>query len=308
VGLAGQGLDAGAVSIALRMARAGEAAPSVATIHRVLRRRGLVVDQPAKRPRSAWRRFEFAAPNGCWQIDGTGWQLADGSWAKILRVIDDHSRLVVASTVADAETTVAAWTAVLTGIARHGLPAAVLSDNGSAFTATPRGGAAAFERNLAALGIRHLTSRPLHPQTCGKTERSHGTLKRWLARQPPAATLAELQAHVDAFDALYNTTRPHQALAGATPAERYAATPPAIPTPRPSTDRVRVRAGKASANGVVTLGQHGILLGRRWAGATVTVITSGAHAAVFHDNQLIRQLDIDPTRRYQTVGVVSAIS
>ena len=80
-------------------------------------------------------------------------------------------------------------------------------------------------------GIRHITSTPGHPQTCGKIERSHQTTKRWLARQRPARTLAELQAQLDDWLDFYNHQRPHRALDGAVPAERWAASPPDRPGP-----------------------------------------------------------------------------
>jgi transposase InsO family protein len=71
--------------------------PSVATIWRVLSRRGFVTPQPQKRPRSSWRRFQAELPNECWQADTTHWALADGTDAEIVNMLDDHSRLLVAS-------------------------------------------------------------------------------------------------------------------------------------------------------------------------------------------------------------------
>ncbi len=99
--LSEEGLDAGAATIhyhlLCRYRRRRKAVPSVATIWRVLSRRGFVVPQPHKRPRSSWRRFQAELPNECWQADVTHWALADGTEVEILNVIDDHSRLLVAS-------------------------------------------------------------------------------------------------------------------------------------------------------------------------------------------------------------------
>ena len=92
-------LDNGAQTIAYHLERSGWSVPSVATIHRVLVRRGHVVAQPEKRPRSAWRRFEWPAPNSCWQIDATMWILADGREVWIMDVLDDHSRVLIAARV-----------------------------------------------------------------------------------------------------------------------------------------------------------------------------------------------------------------
>jgi len=95
------GVDAGAHTIHYhlqrRHRRRHRAIPSVATIWRVLSRRGFVVPQPHKRPKSSWRRFAAELPNECWQADVTHWALADGNDIEILNIIDDHSRLLVAS-------------------------------------------------------------------------------------------------------------------------------------------------------------------------------------------------------------------
>jgi transposase InsO family protein len=116
--------------------------------------------------------------------------------------------------------------------ASYGLPASMLTDNGAVFTAAPRGGGrCAIELELARLGISYRHSRAYHPQTCGKVERLHQTLKRWLAKQPTAATVVELQAQLDRFAGYYNTQRPHRALGRRTPAAAYAARPKATPSP-----------------------------------------------------------------------------
>src|SRR5205085_668951 len=96
--LADQGLDAGAQTIHYHLGRRHrKAVPSVATIWRVLKHRGFVTPQPHKRPRSSWRRFQAELPNECWQADTTHWTLADGSDVEVLNILDDHSRLLVAS-------------------------------------------------------------------------------------------------------------------------------------------------------------------------------------------------------------------
>jgi transposase InsO family protein len=124
--LAEEGLDAGAATIQYhlqcRYRRRKASVPSVATIWRVLSRRGFVTPQPHKRPRSSWRRFQAELPNECWQADTTHWALADGTDIEILNVIDDHSRLLVASR---AFVTTKAADVVETfhvAVAAHGLP------------------------------------------------------------------------------------------------------------------------------------------------------------------------------------------
>jgi transposase InsO family protein len=109
----------------------------------------------------------------------------------------------------------------------HGLPASTLTDNGVVYTARFVGGKNTFEYLLAALGIQQRNGHP--GQTQGKIERLHQTLKRWLAQQPPAATLPALQRQLDTFRQLYNQHRPHRALDRATPDQAYAARPKAAP-------------------------------------------------------------------------------
>ena len=200
--LTDDGWDNGAVSIAAKLPEVMQTdpalrhlpVPSRSTIHRVLRRRGQVVDEPAKRPRSAdVHRFEYGQPNACWQVDATDWELADGTVVVIVQVLDDHSRKLLADQVANSETAEAVWQALTTAIGRHGLPAQVLTDRGSAMLGRPDI-ATIVKTRLRARGVRCVSSRGHHPQTCGKNERVHQTLHRWLRARPPARSLEQLQA------------------------------------------------------------------------------------------------------------------
>src|SRR3954470_5673976 len=160
-----QGLDAGAETIAWHLRQQHGSAPSVATIWRVLKRRGVVTPQPHKRPRSSWRRFQAQLPNECWQADTTHWALADGTDVEILNVIDDHSRLLVASR---AFTTAKAADVVETfhlAASELGVPASMLTDNRALFTTENRNAAYAMELELLSLGVDYKHSRPYHPQT-----------------------------------------------------------------------------------------------------------------------------------------------
>jgi transposase-like protein len=124
--------ECGAQTIAYQLERqlerGGQVVPSVATIHRVLVRRGLVTPQPQKRPKVAWQRFEWPRPNEAWQIDATCWALADGQTVWIMDVLDDHSRALVAARVDTGPTARAAWEAFSTAVLEWGLPAHVMSD------------------------------------------------------------------------------------------------------------------------------------------------------------------------------------
>ena len=128
-------------------------------------------------------------------------------------VIDDHSRLCLAATAFAQVRASDVVSTFYTAVSRYGLPESLLSDNGAVYTAAPRNGRCAIESELIALGILYKHSRPYHPQTCGKIERFHQTLKKHLAAQKPARSLTQLQSQVDRFIAYYNQERPHRALA-----------------------------------------------------------------------------------------------
>ncbi|MGH2472087.1 MAG: IS481 family transposase, partial [Candidatus Limnocylindria bacterium] len=231
--LIARGHDAGPHSIGLYLGRRIEVVPSVATIWRILRRHGLVTPQPQKRPRSSFIRFEAALPNERWQGDTTHWALADGTEVEIFDLLDDHSRLALDSVVfptVKAADVVDVFAAAST---RYGLPASALTDNGAVFSGESRQGKVLWETELERLGVRVVHSTPYHPQTCGKVERFHQTLKRYLRQQPSARTLAQLQAQIDVFRTHYNQRRPHRALAGRTPLAAWNArikAKPEIPT------------------------------------------------------------------------------
>jgi transposase InsO family protein len=301
--LADDGWDNGAQSIYWRMKAAGQDPPTARTIHRVLVRRGLVVPAPAKRPRSSYRRFGFARTNDCWQIDATQCTLADGSIAVVFHLIDDCSRKVLNSVAASTETGEAACRCVSEAISEFGVPAMFLSDNGAAFSAKVRGGEGELERILRALGVNAVTSSPYHPQTCGKVERHHQTFAKWLDAQPaPPATVTELGTFADTFDGLYNSERPHSAHEGATPNQVWDRTERCPPPDAPADPSTRSSTVTVTARGAAPFGRYEIQIGRQWQGATVTVITTGNHIAIFHGKRHIRSLDLDPTRRYQPNG------
>ena len=311
--LAEEGLDAGASTIhyhlQVRHRRRKKAVPSVATIWRVLSRRGFVVPQPHKRPRSSWRRFQAELPNECWQADTTHWALADGSDVEILNVIDDHSRLLVGSRAF--ETTKAADVVATfhEAAGQHRFPASMLTDNGAIFTAESRHGRCAMENELARLGIAYKHSRPYHPQTCGKVERFHQTLKKHLGRQAKPATVADLQAQLDRFGTYYNTVRPHRAVGRRTPAQAFAARTKAVPKNPPITaeGHHRVRQDRIDKSGCVTLRYRSKLLhigvGRIHAGLRVLLLVNDLDVRVItEDGELLRQLTLDPTKTYQPTG------
>jgi transposase InsO family protein len=294
--------------VAWHLRQRGQRCPSTATIWRTLSRRGFVTPQPHKRPRSSWRRFEADLPNECWQADITHWPLADGAEVEILNILDDHSRLLVGATARSVFKAGDIVTDLNDAIGRHGRPERFLTDNGAVFTGAYRGrGWVALERELVALGIAVSHSRPYHPQTCGKVERLHQTLKKWLTKQPAAATLAQLQAQLDTFTAYYNTARPHRAVDRRTPADAWAARPRAMPTRRGLliSEHFRVRKDRVDTSGNLTLRHnsrlHHIGIGRAHAGTRVLMLIRELDIHIIDQDtgELLRELTLDPTRDYQ---------
>lgn len=307
--LVDHGLDAGAHTIAFHLAKRHGTTPAVATIWRILHRRGFVTPQPQKRPRSSFIRFCAEMPNERWQADITHWALAGGTDVEILNVLDDHSRFLIASCAKSVFKAADVVASFHEAAAAHGFPAQMLTDNGAVFTAVPRGGRCAMELELASLGISYRHSSPYHPQTCGKVERFHQTLKRFLAKQPKARSFLELQTQLDRFGAYYNTCRPHRALGRRTPEAAFTARPKATPSkPRdPIPTHYRVRKDRIDTSGVITLRHnsrlHHIGLGRRHAGTRVLILVADLDVRVLtEDGELLRALTLDPSRNYQPMN------
>lgn len=302
------GWDAGAEQIGFWLAepghwpddavRAGERVPSRATINRVLQRRGQVVRVPQRRPRRSTRRFEAGQPNSVWQLDGFSHRLGDGTGVVILQLSDDCSRLDLALRAVSSENAIDAWATVVWASSRYGLPARLLSDNGTAFSGARRGWVSALETNLRALGVIPITSSIAHPQTCGKNERAHATVQKWLRRQRAAATLAELQDQLDTYRERYNHRRRKTHLNGMTPAQRYALGPLDGPGTTPAAWPVTVTTKTVSASGCVGIDKHLLGVGRAHATKTVTAIRQHRHVAVFDSNILLAEFTITGHRNY----------
>jgi transposase InsO family protein len=300
------GFDAGSQTIHHHLSQRRPSVPSVSTIWRVLRRRGFITPQPHKRPRSSWVRFEASMPNERWQSDVTHWRLGDGTEVEIVNVIDDHSRLAVASRATSVTTAAFVVEVFGAACAQWGPPASVLTDNGCVYTAWHRGGSNALEAELASRGIALHHSRPYHPQTCGKAERYHQTLKAFLAKQPPAATIPELQAQIDRFVAYYNEIRPHRARGRMTPRAAFEARDKARPLgPNLELGRgMRVRRDRVDSCGKLTLRHRGRLhhigVGRAYKRVPVIMLIKGLDIRVLGEQgELIRELTLDPARDYQ---------
>ena len=307
-----EGLDAGPLTIQYHLAQRHGTAPGRSTIHRALVRRGFVTPQPQKRPRTSWQRFEAALPNETWQADMTHWSIDDGTdegaKVEILDFVDDYSRMVVAAVVVPVATAADVVAAFYKGASAWGFPASMLTDNGCIFTAQFRNGRCGFETELATLGIAIKHGKPYHPQTQGKIERFHRTLKRWLRKRDRATSIAGLQAQVDTFVRYYNEERPHSARGMVPPRRAYEALVKAAPDPEryPMTPHTRVRHDKIDKTGVFTLRHgtrlHHIGVGRAHKGRRVIVLVCDLDIRVLsEDGELLRHLTLDPSKDYQPI-------
>ncbi|GAB3840839.1 integrase core domain-containing protein [Kribbella italica] len=289
------GLDCGPISVHDKMHAMGlEVVPSVASLARIFREAGVARLEPRKKPRAAWRRFVYPAPNACWQLDATEYVLTRGRKCVIFQLIDDHSRYAVASHVAWGETSEAAIVVFDKAVTAYGVPQRLLSDNGSALNPSRRGLLGQLVVHLMALGVEPITGKPYKPTTQGKNERFHQTLFRYLDKQPLAADLAQLQTQVDAFDHIYNTQRPHQGLPGRiTPLTAWQATEK-TEAPRPTRDLFRrpVTRPRPARTPVPTDLPDG------------TVVKKLASNGVFMLNKV--QYMVDGRRGFQQVLVITA--
>ena len=317
--LTSQGLDAGPDTIAWHLAQHHGISVSTASVSRYLSRAGLVVPTPTKRPRSSYIRFQADLPNECWQADFTHYRLTrhdgrPGCDVEILSWLDDCSRYALSITAHLRVTGPSVVASFRDAVNRFGVPASTLTDNGMVFTtrlAGGKGGRNGFEAELRRLSVRQKNSRPNHPTTCGKVERFQQTMLSWLRSQPrQPATLDELQALLDLLASLYNQQRPHRSLPHrATPATVYHSLPKAAPgTSRELDHHHRVRHDIIDKEGKVSLRHGGRLfhigVGRTHARTPVIMLVHDLDIRVIDaaTGELLRALNLDPSRSYQPTG------
>ena len=279
-----------------------EMAVSESAAYRALVRLNLI-DPAARRPRDRrWKRWERGAPMELWQMDVVGgFVLADGTRAKALTGVDDHSRFCVSAHLMTRECSPKVCDGLEQALRRHGMPEQILTDNGKVFTgrfSTPPV-EVRFDRICRENGIGHLLTQPRSPTTTGKIERFHRAIRTEFRTDRVFPTLPAAQAELDEWVADYNTSRPHQALDMATPAQRFWRDQPApVTTLRPSSDRPARPAAdrpdgfwvarRASAVGVVCVNWQQVCLGAAAAGRAIDVWVTDQVLQFFDDDQLLR--------------------
>jgi transposase InsO family protein len=259
--------------------------PSESAVYRALLRAGMVDPSDRDRRSRKWKRWQRGAPMELWQMDIVGgFPLADGTCAKALTGIDDHSRMCVSAKLMARERTRAVCDGLRQALATYGAPEQILTDNGKVFTGRfchpPV--EVLFDAICREHGIEHLLTQPRSPTTTGKIERFHRSLRaEFLSNAAPFRNLKVAQQALDEWVAYYNTARPHQSLDMTTPAQRFTAAPSMAPLDATPADRHQDRDGtdwvsrRVGANGVVCVAWQQVSVGRHYAGARCDVHVDG---------------------------------
>lgn len=273
------------------------ALPSESAIYRALVRAGLVEPLVRHRRAERFKRWERAAPMQLWQMDVVGgFLLADGSHAKALTGVDDHSRFCVSARLMPRERTRAVCDGLAAALRAYGCPEQILTDNGKVFTGRfnhpPT--EVLFDRICRENGIEHLLTAPRSPTTTGKIERFHRTLRLEFDTRRVFASLRAAQAALDEWVREYNTLRPHQSLDGATPAEKFQLAPndPLIPLELGAARRDHTGAAwlsrRVAANGVISVDWQQICVGAHHSGESVDVHVNDELLQIWHGSELLK--------------------
>lgn len=268
--------------------------PAVSTLQAILQRQQRIDPQAALRHRP-WQRFEHAVPNALWQMDFKGhFPLTQGR-CHPLTVLDDHSRFNVGLDACADERTLTVQARLSALFRRYGLPERMTMDNGSPWGHDLAPPYTSLTVWLIRLGIRVSHSRPYHPQTQGKDERFHRTLKAELLNGRVFRDLTQAQTGFDAWRTIYNQERPHQALGRAVPLSRYQLSPRTFPETLPAIeygpdDQVR----KVQGQGEISVHNRCFVVGKAFHGYPVALrpTQEANRLNVFFCHQLITQIDL----------------
>jgi transposase InsO family protein len=264
--------------------------------------RGHLIDPAARRPRDRkWKRWERGRPMELWQMDVVGgFVLADGTRAKALTGVDDHSRFCVSAFLMVRESSQRVCEGLATALRAYGVPAQILTDNGKVFTGRFNRPPVEvlFDRVCRENGIEHLLTQPRSPTTTGKVERFHRAIRTEFRTDRVFASLAAAQAELDQWVQEYNHQRPHQGMGMATPAERFLREDtapvtelrPAIGPGRPDQARPEGTwvARRASTVGVVCVNWQQVCLGVAAAGRPIDVWVTDQVLQFYDGDQLLR--------------------
>src|SRR2546426_6440167 len=267
---------------------------SASAIYRCLLRAGLIQPVPRRWRREDWKRWERGAAMELWQLDVVGgFHLADGTTAKALTGLDDHSRFCVSARLMHRERTSKVCEGFSGALRKHGVPDQVLTDNGKVFTgrfAQPPV-EVLFDRICRENGIDHLLTQPRSPTTTGKIERFHKTLRLELDTRQVFRNLKTAQEALDEWVSYYNTQRPHQSLADATPESRFRAgdgQPQHRLTPRPERNGEQWVSRRVARNGLVSVGYQQVSVGKNFGGSACDVLVTHGLLQFWVGNELLK--------------------
>ena len=270
-------------------------APSRSGIYRALKRAGLIDPLARRRRDRRFKRWERGGAMELWQMDVVGGVLlADGSQCKVLTGIDDHARFVVCAAVMIRATSRSVCAHFAEALRRHGVPHEVLTDNGKVFTGRfgRKDTEVLFDRICRENGIDHLLTAPRRPQTTGKIERFHRTLRQEFLIGRTFDDLACAQAELDAWVVSYNTERPHSALGMATPASRFVFADGGRPADASALLGERTAEGwisrRVASNGIISVAWQQISCGKHRAGRRVDVHLQGPTLQIWDGDELIK--------------------
>jgi len=272
--------------------------PSESAVYRALVRAG-VVDPVRRRRRSeVFKRWERGAPMELWQMDVVGgFALADGTSAKALTGVDDHSRFCVSARLMPRERTQAVCDGLGAAMRAHGVPEQILTDNGKVFTGrfhTPPV-EVLFDRICRENGVEHLLTAPRSPTTTGKVERFHRTLRLEFDTARVFSSIKVAQQALDEWVEYYNQQRPHQSLGDLPPAARF--TPkPAVDEPAPGRrppvreDRTGVQwiSRNVSVNGVACVAAQQVSVGKHHSGSRADVLVTDQLLQFWIGDELVK--------------------
>jgi transposase InsO family protein len=221
----------GARKICRRLQDLGHAdVPAPSTVCDILRRNGLISPE-ASAAGQAWKRFEHEHPNSLWQLDFKGHFETAAGRCNPLTLLDDHSRFNLAIAVCKKPDTLTVKNRIQAVFEKYGLPARINSDNGAPWgSPSAPGHLSGLDIWFIRLGLRTSHSTPYHPQTNGKLERFHRSLKAEVLNGRTFDNLAQAQAAMDCWRTVYNHQRPHEGIAMDTPSQRYCMSPRPMPS------------------------------------------------------------------------------
>jgi len=274
-----------------------EAVPAASTVTAILARHGRI-DLAQSSQHAAFTRFEHDRPKALWQMDFKGHFAHAGGRCHPLTVLDDHSRYAVCLSACTDEVTATVRDRLVATFRRYGLPDRVNVDNGSPWGDRAGSRYTPLTVWLLRIGVGVSHSRPYHPQTNGKDERFHRTLKCDVLQGRAYAGLVECQRAFDTFREVYNAERPHEALDLDVPASRYRASTRDYPEALPPidydpTDEVR----RVQSGGWISFQGRSIRLPQAFAGHAIALRPTpkdGIWDAVFIAHRITR-IDLGDT-------------